>query len=691
MRLSSIQQRLGVLFTGFALLIIISVVATFFGLNAQSQDSQLINLAGRQRMLAQQMARLALQIERSGAPQDRDELLSTLQTFDATLLALQQGGPAPYQGQQSIILAAVDDQTVRSLLAEVASTWAALRPQLLRVQSPLTAPAEFNAAQQYITQEIPALVRRADRVVQRYEVLAEEKVLRLRRIQVGFLAAAAGLLALSAWVTRRSIIAPLQALKSAAESIAGQATGEAPATGGLDTPVAVPGPDEIARVAGAMEIMRGQLQHNRDQLRSWATGLEQRVAQRTQELDALNAVSQEIAANLEVGQVLSSVTQKTNSLLKGDAAFLCLLDESGATLHLHAASGAQQAIRQNKAAAGQGFADQVMHADGAVRWNTACQGECQIMAARYRASQLAAPLRCGDRQIGALCVGSQQPEAFAPETENLLTRLANSASLALNNAHLYAQTERTAALEERQRMAGEIHDGLTQTILFLRLMGERLAAQLAAAQFATGQLAAGQPGERSTESQQTLQRMLQAIDQAEQEARSAIDSLQESFSSALILQEQLAHLAEQTVSEGVSIGFVDEMPAPFVQPRQETEQVLRVVKEALVNAQRHSQAHHITLRLRQEGAQGVVVVEDRGRGFDPQAGAPADGRQHFGLKIMQARAARLHGQLKIESQAGKGTCVTLAWPLSKPQAPAAPNERFRKEAQHEQDARPAGR
>jgi len=116
-----------------------------------------------------------------------------------------------------------------------------------------------------------------------------------------------------------------------------------------------------------------------------------------------------------------------------------------------------------------------------------------------------------------------------------------------------------------------------------------------------------------------------------------------------------------------------------------------VVKEALVNAQRHSQAHHITLRLRQEGAQGVVVVEDRGRGFDPQAGAPADGRQHFGLKIMQARAARLHGQLKIESQAGKGTCVTLAWPLSKPQAPAAPNERFRKEAQHEQDARPAGR
>jgi two-component system nitrate/nitrite sensor histidine kinase NarX len=82
----------------------------------------------------------------------------------------------------------------------------------------------------------------------------------------------------------------------------------------------------------------------------------------------------------------------------------------------------------------------------------------------------------------------------------------------------------------------------------------------------------------------------------------------------------------------------------------------------LVNANNHARAHRVDVRLSRQDGVLEVSVEDDGQGFDP-AVPPNDGREHFGLSIMRARAARIGGQVEIESAPGEGTKLVLRWPL----------------------------
>ncbi len=99
------------------------------------------------------------------------------------------------------------------------------------------------------------------------------------------------------------------------------------------------------------------------------------------------------------------------------------------------------------------------------------------MAAPYRTSHIAAPLKIEQQVIGALCVGSKSQNEFSEEATNALTKLANVAAVALQNARLYNQAERLATSEERQRIAAEMHDGLAQTLSYTKLIVNQTTMQ----------------------------------------------------------------------------------------------------------------------------------------------------------------------------------------------------------------------
>jgi len=92
--------------------------------------------------------------------------------------------------------------------------------------------------------------------------------------------------------------------------------------------------------------------------------------------------------------------------------------------------------------------------------------------------------------------------------------------------------------------------------------------------------------------------------------------------------------------------------------RQAAEQVLNVAREALKNVARHAEAKHVTVRLSQENGHYFIAIEDDGKGFDS---SQPKSNGHFGLKIMQARAAHIGGHVEVESAQGRGTRVTLTW------------------------------
>jgi signal transduction histidine kinase len=372
-------------------------------------------------------------------------------------------------------------------------------------------------------------------------------------------------------------------------------------------------------------------------------------ARRIHERLTLCEVCREISAQLDLPQVLRSITVKACELLAGDVASLCLLDETEQTLDLHAASGLATAFCGTRSPVTASPASQILASSQALVCGAdGCLGECRIIAAPFRRSQLAAPLRVEGRVIGALCVGSSSPQKFTAGAVDLLTKLAASAAVALKNARLYEQAERAAMLEERQRIAATMHDGLAQTLNYLKLKVEQ-ATDLVEAGSQQGALA-------------ELQHMHVALNQATQDVRRAIASLRETPQPPQTLADRLTTMmSEFDGNSATPIELLVRLPEPLVLPAEQAEHALYVVREALLNANRHAQAGHITVCLERQGLEVVATVTDDGQGFNPEA-LPTNGTGHFGLSIMRARAGRIGGQLTIHSTPGAGTQVSLAWP-----------------------------
>jgi len=626
----TLRNRLGLLFLSFLILVTISVVATAWMVRDQDQDALVINLAGRQRMLVQQIISQTLQIQAGQNPDEHRQILRDATTvFDQTLTALIAGGETQYLPGQTVPIPAAGLETIRAELRDLQQRWTMFQDDLHIIETASPGSASFDTAIQSLQALAPQLVRQADEIVRLYEAESERKLAYLGWIQAGFFLCAVGLLVIGVVMIRRAIMTPLQTLKNAAQQI-GQ--------GDLDSPVQIAGPPEFTDLATSVDTMRAQL-------KTLTGELEARIYQRTRELTALYDVIREISSHLDIAHVLDSVTAKARDLLDSDVACLCLLDSAGESLMLKAYNGPQDAVCGSCVLAKHSVAAQVLGREEAMICDV---GGCQTVAPDYRASHLAAPLQVGERVIGALCVGSTRAATYSDEQVRLLTELANSTAIALENARLYEQAERVAALEERQRIAADIHDGLAQTLSYVRLKTGRLADLIAR--------------DADEQAAQELTLISAAVDRADHEVRQSIASLRAVPVLDRTLQEHLADVVAdftQSVPE-VAIDVVSADDHDVVLESDAMAQVLRVVQEALQNARRHASASRVTIRLERQGAVYRVMIHDNGCGFDPSA---VNGKGHFGLSIMQARAARIGGDLMIEAAPGQGTHVILAWPV----------------------------
>jgi two-component system, NarL family, nitrate/nitrite sensor histidine kinase NarX len=650
---------MGLLFIGFLLLVLLSVTASFFLIGAHRQDAQVINLAGRQRMLLQQIVRLALEFQQDEQPEHLIDLREAQAAFDRALLALESYGRAGYAGslerQDDDILntgrmepggleySLSLDQQILLQLERVKAGWTDFKIDLERMIELDLSTAELADTVASLSTKSDVLIAEADQLVKLYEASSTTKVERLRLVQLAFLAGAVLVLGIGGTLAHSSMVRPLKKLSISAERIG---------SGDLETPIRVTGPKEIRLLGIVLEKMRADLNHSHQELLLWASNLEKQVKERTQELEALFSVSRDITSRLELSDVLQSVTTQACKLLEGDAAFLCLLDQDGNSLKLHAHSGDSNAIWKDISPVCTTPASQVLSGDRALYCGrNGCSDSCQIISPEYRASHLVAPLRLGNHNSGALCVSSKKQDTLSSDSCGQLNKLAHVAVIALENARLYQQAERTAMLEERQRIAAEMHDGLAQSISTIQM-----AVDLAKMQIER---------EKVDQALEILSQSRLVTDQAIDEVRKAISSLQEEYPLSITLQDLLAGLVDEFSSLGCQIRLENCAPVPLVLPHQESEQILRIAREALINARRHSNTGQVTLYLKVQGGEGMVSVVDNGQGFDAEKHLEVNqNERHFGLKIMKARAGRIGGRLKILSSVGKGTSVTLTWPLS---------------------------
>lgn len=634
--LKSLQGRLSALFFAFVLLVLTSVGATFWGVKTQQNDALIINLAGRQRMLVQLMVRLAVGEQGNGSASDM--LVDSENTFDQTLTALEHGGVTPYLPDSFVSIPETKNPEILNALHDVRQSWEKVRAAIDKVIGMSAGEIGYSSAIEELEKLSTILARQADMVVQLYEADSTAKLNILRNIQLGFLFFALVLLAGGAWVTRQSVLKPLAELGVVAGHLGGN---------DLETPVQVQGPEEMRKLSQSFDGMRVGLKSAQRELIDLNNTLEKRVFQRTRELEALNVVTQEITSRLDIQQVLSSVTEKTRELLNGDVSFLCLLDASQPLLKLQTFSGSlDAAVDDTTIIKEHDLTETVISSSKAVVCGIdTCREGCSILSDKYRRSHMAAPLRSNDQIIGALCVGSTSAQKFGDESIELLTKLANTAAIALENARLYEQAERIATLEERRRIAADMHDGLGQTFSYLGLMTDQALELLSSG--------------KNQAAKERLHLTRETIEKATGNVRKAINRLMDENPIHSDLCCQLQDVAnELSAQHNAIIEWRCDFESPCNCPTHVNEQVVHVAREALTNAIAHAHPSQIVVQFTKRDHDHVLLIEDNGKGFDSSLPSP---NGHFGLQIMKARALRVGGLLTVHSAPGQGTRVILSF------------------------------
>jgi signal transduction histidine kinase len=257
-------------------------------------------------------------------------------------------------------------------------------------------------------------------------------------------------------------------------------------------------------------------------------------------------------------------------------------------------------------------------------------------------SFLGVPIVARGDVVGAFYLTDKEGEAeFTAEDQELIEMLAPHAALAMESARLYERSRELSIVEERNRLARELHDSLVQ-----KLFGVVLAAQSAAT------LLERDAGAARTQ----VERLGELAQDAIVELRSLVFQLRP----AAIETEGLAAALRKHVEVLRRVHGADlelELSGrPRVRPGVD-EEVFRIAQEALHNALRHARAGRIAVRLEENGAGLGLSVSDDGVGFDPAA--PELRARRLGLTSMEERARELGGRLEIESAPGAGTSVRL--------------------------------
>jgi PAS domain S-box-containing protein len=386
--------------------------------------------------------------------------------------------------------------------------------------------------------------------------------------------------------------------------------------------------------------------------------LEQRVEERTQELASLLQVSSNIAATLELQPLLDMILEQLQEVVEYDGASVLILEEDVLYTAAHRGPIPQEAltnVRISRERAGELWAamqsrtpliiDDVRATSWLAQAFQHALGEHLDRELSYVRTWVGVPLMIQERMIGWLSLHHSQPAAYTQHHAALAQTIANQAATAIENARLYGQARRLAVLEERQRLARELHDSISQALYGIGLGAHTARTLLDRATTAADLRAA---------LVQPLDYVLSLAEAGLTEMRALIfelrpDSLErEGLVAALTRQADAVRVRHKLQ---VGTDFCPEPQLPF----EAKEAFYRISQEALANVVKHAQASQVDLRLTEHDGAVVLEIQDDGVGFDPQREYPG----HMGLHSMRERAVKLGGTLRIESSPGQGALVQM--------------------------------
>ncbi|HEV7662302.1 MAG TPA: PAS domain-containing sensor histidine kinase [Chloroflexota bacterium] len=349
--------------------------------------------------------------------------------------------------------------------------------------------------------------------------------------------------------------------------------------------------------------------------------LEQRVVERTLQLESLFRADEMLYRSLRLDDVLQALVDVAFDILGVDQALVLMRDESDSSTE-------RMIVRAARGFAGSGLPTlaEVLRADAA-------------------SARMSVPIVARGAVLTMFNVYYARPHSFGVEEQRLFGALAQRAGLALENARLFEAARAVAALEERQKLARELHDSVSQALYAIALNASAAKEVLPI---------------DSTRATEIVEGVLALAEAGMTEMRALIFELRpeslESEGLAGALEKQVAamrarhHLVVQT-----SLNLEPDVPLPT------KEALYRIAQEALHNIIKHARATHVEVSLVRQDDELRLVVADNGQGFDPLLPRPG----HLGLHSMRERAAAIGAVVDIDSVTNTGTRLVARLPITR--------------------------
>jgi two-component system nitrate/nitrite sensor histidine kinase NarX len=461
--------------------------------------------------------------------------------------------------------------------------------------------------------------------------------------QVSCLVGGAVLLSGALWVTWRDYVEPLIYLRDWVLHMRG---------GNLAARIPVPAHGEFAELAQDLnslgEMLESLSRDTEQQLQHYT----EHMAQKTRSLSVLYDVAASINVSRDLDDLLTRFLHTLTEVVGARAAAVRLLTRDG-QMRLVASTGLDDEMVER---------EKVLPAQSCLCGKAVTGGDllfqsdmapCSKRVGRSffngeELSMLVVPLQYRGRTLGVYNLYVNKDTFDQREDlKELFTSIGRHLGMAIDKARLDEETNRLSIMEERTRLAHELHDSLAQTLASVRFQIRVLDETL-------------HQGDEATIWQE-LERIESSIDEANTELRELIAHFR-----APLGARGLIPAIERTITrfrqecKDTHVFLQKEWPDRPL-PSEHEMQVLRIVQEALANIRKHAQANTVRVMLRgDEQGNYMVLVEDDGEGLGERSRSDSPG-EHVGLSIMQDRARRIGGRLRIESEPGEGVRVILTF------------------------------
>jgi len=471
----------------------------------------------------------------------------------------------------------------------------------------------------------------------------------IENAQLIFFVVGLGVIILAAvviFLLSRAITRPISALTEGAEVIG---------KGQLDYSISVETGDEIQQLAEQFNAMARALKGSYTNLEEKVKDRTKQERQRVEQLRTINEVSRKISSIVDLDELIPYVGNMLRETFNYHNVNIFLFEPASGKLVLKAlsVSGQQGVIPA-------GVALEVDE-KGVVGW-VARSGEVLLAndvnkEPKYRPvkelsdirSELAVAVKIGSEILGVLDIGSTELDAFNEADVFTSQTIADQLAVAIDNARLYSETRQVAVMEERNRMAREIHDTLAQGFTGIILQLEAAEQSL------------------SHDSKDVERHLSQAANLARKslaEARRSVWNLRpqalDQVKLADALKQEVVRFAHETGLDArySVLGTKRDIP-PDVEAS-----LLRICQESLANVKKHAKATVVEVNFGFDDSSVSLTVHDNGIGFKPEAISDITKRERkFGLTSMQERTRGLGGTFELQSGKRRGTRVRVVVPI----------------------------